>query len=63
MSQTPENTPSCLVCKETSQTVPLLTFEFRGAELKICPQHLPLLIHNPEKLIDILPGAENLEGA
>ncbi|MFC1959586.1 hypothetical protein ACFLYO_02640 [Chloroflexota bacterium] len=63
MSQTTENTAKCLVCEQTSQDVPLVKFEFRGAELSICPQHLPLLIHNPARLADKLPGAEDLQGA
>ncbi len=63
MSQTVDITARCLVCEQTSQDVPLLKFEFQGAELSICPQHLPILIHRPTQLADKLPGAENLPGA
>jgi hypothetical protein len=52
--------PICLYCKQSSQEVPLLRLEYRGAEAWICPQHLPLLIHKPTELVGILPGAENL---
>jgi hypothetical protein len=31
--------------------------------LWICPQHLPLLIHNPQQLAGKLAGAENLKPA
>ena len=57
-----ENTPKCLVCERTKNEVPLLTISFREESYHICPQHLPMLIHNPEKLIGKLPGVENLTG-
>jgi len=53
----------CLVCKKASQEVPLLAFRYRGSDLWICPQHLPILIHDPAKLAGILPGAERLSPA
>ena len=57
-----ETKAECLVCKKTHQEVPLLALNFRGDAYWICPQHLPILIHHPEKLVGLLPGAENLEG-
>ncbi|MHB1192037.1 MAG: hypothetical protein ACYC6F_03245 [Longimicrobiales bacterium] len=54
------NQPSCLVCGRTSDEVPLLTFDFRGEERRICPQHLPVLIHSPARLAEVLPGADSL---
>lgn len=53
----------CLVCRKPSDEVPLLSFEFKGTSLWICPQHLPILIHDPGKLSGLLPGAEGLEPA
>ena len=53
----------CLVCKRDSEQVPLISFQYKGEDLWICPQHLPILIHDPTKLEDVLPGAENLEAA
>ncbi len=53
----------CLVCRKTSAEVPLLAFQYRGADRWICPQHLPILIHDPSRLAGLLPGAENLEAA
>ena len=54
---------ACVACGRDSQEVPLLQLEFRGSEFRICPQHLPLLIHDPARLIGKLPGAEGLEPA
>jgi hypothetical protein len=53
----------CLVCEKASEEVPLISFRFKGSDLWICPQHLPVLIHDPTKLAGRLPGAENLAPA
>ena len=50
----------CLVCERTDQQVPLIQLQYRDNAYWICPQHLPVLIHNPEQLIGKLPGAEHL---
>ena len=55
-------TAQCLVCEHGSDDVPLIAFRFRGADLHICSQHLPILIHKPASLADRLPGAESLSG-
>jgi hypothetical protein len=55
--------PHCLVCKKTSDVVPLITLTYQGGTLWICPQHLPVLIHDPAKLAGVLPGAETLDEA
>ena len=60
---TPPPPPSCLACQRGSDVTPLLPLEYRGDRIWICPQHLPLLIHDPAKLIGVLPGAEGLEPA
>ena len=60
---TPATEPSrraCLACDRDSDATPLICLEYRGAPLWICPQHMPLLIHQPDQLIGSLPGAENL---
>lgn len=54
--------PECLVCKQDSQHVPLLRLEYQDQFYWICPQHFPILIHEPEQLIGTLPGAEHLTG-
>ena len=53
----------CLVCKRTSDDIPLVSFEYQGRGLFICPQHLPILIHDPAKLAEVLPGADSFEPA
>ena len=53
----------CLVCKRTSDEIPLISFEYRGRGLFICPQHLPILIHDPTKLAAVLPGADTFQPA
>ena len=56
-----ENTqPSCIYCERTSEEAPLIAMRYRGKEAWICPQHLPILIHQPAMLADKLPGVENL---
>jgi hypothetical protein len=47
----------CLHCGRDAGQVPLLALRFGDQDLWICPQHLPILIHKPEKLADKLPGA------
>lgn len=49
---------SCLVCHTGSDTLPLLALEYRGAAIHICPQHLPVLIHQPQMLVGLLEGAD-----
>ncbi len=56
-----ESTKQCLVCDRGTEQVPLIALEHRQARLWICPQHLPVLIHDPAALADKLPGAENLK--
>lgn len=62
MSET-THADACLMCHRDANQTPLITLEYRGATLRICPQHLPVLIHDPAKLIGRLPGAEHLKPA
>lgn len=48
--------PYCLYCERDSNEVPLVNLQYRGEELWICPEHLPILIHKPGQLADKLPG-------
>lgn len=63
MTDHESDSAGCIVCKRGSADVPLISFRFKGSDLWICPQHLPILIHDPGKLIDVLPGAEGLSPA
>jgi hypothetical protein len=48
----------CLNCGKSEEQVPLLQMRYRDAEVFICPQCLPVLIHKPEKLAEKLPGMQ-----
>ncbi|MBP9825345.1 MAG: hypothetical protein KBF21_14065 [Thermoanaerobaculia bacterium] len=56
-------TPTCLACGRSDQETPLVRLLHRGVERYICPQHLPILIHNPAELVGKLEGAEQLRPA
>ncbi len=51
----------CLVCKQDENQVPLVQVDFKGNNYYICPQHIPVLIHNPAQLEGLLPGAETMQ--
>lgn len=53
----------CLACGRTEHETPLVQLAYRGQRLQICPQHLPILIHDPQRLAGVLPGAEGLAPA
>ncbi len=52
--------PHCLVCERDEQQVPLIKLQYQDHAYWICPEHFPILIHQPELLIGKLPGAEHL---
>ncbi|MFO0927498.1 MAG: hypothetical protein U0736_10730 [Gemmataceae bacterium] len=54
---------TCLACGRGEDETPLILLAYRGDALWICPQHLPVLIHDPARLVGTLPGAENLRPA
>jgi len=56
-------TASCLACGRGPDAVPLIALSYRGEAHWICPQHLPVLIHDPGRLVGRLPGAEHLRPA
>jgi hypothetical protein len=60
---TPATAAHCLACNRTSRETPLLRLEYLDGTYWICPQHLPILIHDPAQLIGTLPGAERLSPA
>ncbi|MEI6594520.1 MAG: hypothetical protein WCO28_03090 [Bacteroidota bacterium] len=53
----------CIVCNKSHHEIPLTSFDYKDTQFWICPQHIPILIHNPQKLVDLLPGAEGFEAA
>ncbi len=56
-----EEKKSCIVCHRTDEEIPIISMTFKGKELGICPQHMPVLIHNPHELVGKLEGAENMD--
>lgn len=48
----------CLACDQTSEDTPLIRLEYRGRKLWICPRHMPVLIHQTERLIEQFPSVE-----
>ncbi|MCP3981446.1 MAG: hypothetical protein GY716_19275 [bacterium] len=61
----PEETDekTCLACHRGVTETPLVPLEYGDGKMWICPQHLPLLIHDPAQLVGKLPGAEKLRPA
>jgi len=57
-----KNTPNCTFCERTNDEVPLFNMDYQGTSYWICPEHLPVLIHNPQRLQGRLPGVEKLAG-
>ncbi len=58
-----ETKSTCLFCQRDSHATPLVHLNYNESDLWICPQHLPILIHDPSQLIGKLPGAEKLRPA
>lgn len=59
----PETDKSCLFCHRDERATPLVHLSYQDGALYICPQHLPVLIHDPQRLVGVLPGAERLAPA
>ncbi len=55
------NEKVCLFCKQDENAVPLVQVDYKGHNYFICPQHIPVLIHDPSKLEGMLPGADELK--
>ena len=55
------NQKVCLVCNQDENQVPLVQVDYKQRNYFICPQHIPMLIHNPDQLEGKLPGAENMQ--
>ena len=51
----------CLVCKRNEEMVPLVRVDYKKNTYWICPQHIPVLIHDPGQLEGLLPDAGNLQ--
>jgi hypothetical protein len=58
-----ESVGTCLACGRGEQETPLVALAYRGSRVWICPQHLPVLVHEPAQLVGKLAGAEQLRPA
>jgi hypothetical protein len=63
MADNRPNEPQCVACNRTGNEIPLITLGYQNKKFWICPQHLPMLIHDPKTLTGKLPGAEGMEPA
>ena len=52
---------ACVFCKRNDDQVPLVQLSYKRENYWICPQHIPILIHEPGKLSGMLPGAEDMQ--
>lgn len=55
------NDKHCVFCKRDDSQVPLVQLSFQDKNYFICPQHIPILIHEPQKLEGMLPGASDMQ--
>lgn len=55
--------PICLACNRSQHEIPLVALTYQGSSVWICPQHLPILIHDPTQLAGKLAGAERMKPA
>jgi hypothetical protein len=54
---------ACLNCERPDTAAPLVALRYNGSQAWICSQCLPILIHQPQRLIGRMAGAENLAPA
>lgn len=54
------NDKHCVFCQRTDKQVPLVQLSYQDKNYWICPQHIPILIHEPQKLDGMLPGAKDM---
>ncbi len=54
---------TCLNCGRSEQEIPLVALRYQGQTVHLCPQCFPIMIHQPQKLVGKLPGAENMQPA
>ena len=55
------NEKVCLFCKQDEERVPLVQVDYKGNTYHICPQHIPVLIHDPGQLEGMQPDAGDMQ--
>lgn len=54
---TSKKNPHCLSCGTEGEETPLVTLQYKGKTLYICPQCMPVIIHHPDRLAEKLASA------
>lgn len=49
------NEKKCIICNTSSDTTPVIQFNYKGTDYYICSMHMPVLIHNSTQLESHLP--------
>jgi hypothetical protein len=52
--------PACVLCGKADTELPLIKLTYNSGDYFLCPEHMPMLIHQPTALVGKLPGAENM---
>ena len=52
--------PACVLCGKSDKELPLIKLSYNSTDYFLCPEHMPMLIHEPTALVGKLPGAENM---
>jgi len=60
VSEESKNHTQCLHCQRTEYEAPLMSVRYRGRQMWICVQCLPILIHNPSRLATNLPSGKDI---
>ena len=55
-----KDTLNCLNCGRSEMEIPLISAHYAGELIWICSSCLPILIHNPQRLIGNLQGADTI---
>ncbi len=61
--KSPDAGGQCLNCDRSTQEIPLIELRYGDGRMMICPQCLPILIHQPLRLVEKLAGAASMDGA
>lgn len=51
---------NCLNCGNSETIAPLISVRYAGEEIWICSPCMPVLIHNPQRMIGALKGADKI---
>ena len=56
-----EDHKECLLCQAKDNETILVNMSYKGNSIWMCPVHLPVLIHSPQKLVGVIEGAEGFK--